>query len=420
MSTPRNSRQIALAATAFLGAVLLAGCSTVDSGGDTGGEAVAAPGVTDTTITLGTIQSLTGSFAAGAQAQLAGAQLYWDQANEAGGVCDGRTVELLPRDHAYDPQKAVSAYSDIREQIFAIQLSTGTSMTAAIAPQMESDGMSAVAMSFSPDILGNDSILVPGTTYDVDMINAVDYLVEENTLAKGDSIGYIYFQGDFGGPGFEGATFGAEKHGITVTGYQIDPTVTDLTQQVSAIAAAGSKAIFISASPPLLANAAGIAATQGLDVPIIAPTPTFVPQLLDSPAGKDIAERVIVVSPYNAWSADDAAVTALRDAFVETADATAQQFVIAGYSAAKLMRSALDSACEAGPLTREGLLAAFGDVDQFAMEGLSVDLSYTDRSVPPSLENYILHADLEAEGGLVPLHDGPFKGSNAQPLLKGK
>lgn len=414
MSSSRTTRSFSLIATALLGTGLLAGCSTVEPSTE-GGEGAAVPGVTDSTITLGTIQSLTGGFAAGAQAQLAGAQLYWDQANADGGVCD-RTVELLPRDHAYDPQKAVSAYADIREQIFAIQLSTGTAMTAAIVPQMETDVVSAIPMSFSPDLLGNESVLVPGTTYDIEMLNAVDFLVEEGTLKKGDSIGYIYFQGDFGGPGFEGATFAGEKQGITVEGYQIDPTVTDLSSQISTIAANGNKAIFMSVSPPLLANAVGVAATQGLDVPFVVPTPTYVPQLLDSPAGADIAERVIVGSSYPAFADESPAITKLRDTFEPTEEATAQQFIIAGYAAAKMMDSALESTCEAGPLTREGLRETFASIKEFNQDGLSVDLSYVNRDESPALSTYFSHASKDAVGGLTPMSDGAFKGKNSQQL----
>lgn len=409
-----HARPLALAAATALGVGMLAGCSTVEPLERSPGEAV--PGVTEDTIALGAILSLTGTFAAGAEAQLAGANLYWEQISANGGVCDGRSVEIIARDHAYDPQKAVSAYSDIREDIFAVQLSTGTAMTAAIASQMETDVVSAIPMSWSPDLLGIESILIPGTTYDIDMVNAVDYLVQEGTLGEGDSIGYIYFQGDFGGPGLEGATFAAEQHGIEVSSYEIDPSVTDLTQQITDIAAAGSGAIFMSVSPPLLANAAGVAATHGLDVPIVVPTPTFVPQILDSPAGADIAERVMVVSPYNAWSADDEAVVRLQDTF--DSDDAPQQFVLAGYAAAQLMHSAIDSTCSSGDLTRDGLATAFANVDQFSMDGLSVDLSYSDRSTPPSLQNYILHADLDAEGGLVPLTDEPFQGENAQAILE--
>ncbi|MEO7125528.1 MAG: ABC transporter substrate-binding protein [Nakamurella sp.] len=413
---------------AVLGAGLVTACSTTGAAGSdstnqssSGGAAASAPGVTPTTITLGALLALTGTFAAGAKAQLAGAQLYWNDINANGGVCDGRTVKITARDHEYDPQKAVTAYSDIHDDILGIQLLTGTPMTEAVADQMAQETVSAIPMSWSPDLLGKDSILVPGTTYDIDMVNAVDYLVKDGTLADGNSIGYVYFQGDFGGPGLKGAEFAAKKHNITVKSFQVDPSVTDLSSQVSEMAKDGVKAIFMSVSPPMLANAAAVSHTQGLDVPIVVPSPTYVPELLSSSAAEQVAARVMVVSSYNAWTADTPGLQKLRDQYKKSGEKSdPQQFFIAGYAAASMMHAALDSACSKGALTRESLKDAFANVKSFAMDGLSVDLSYHDRKAPASLSDYILHADKDAVGGLKPVTDTPFQGEDAQAFLASK
>jgi ABC-type branched-subunit amino acid transport system substrate-binding protein len=407
---------LAFASAAILTAGLLAGCTTVQPDPTEDG-----PGVTDDTITLGALSALTGTFAAGATRQLAGAELYWDQVNGKGGVCDGRTVKILARDNGYDPQKTVTAYSDISSQILAVQLLTGTPMTQAVAPQMEADSVSAIPMSWSPALLGEKSILIPGTTYDLDMVNAVDYLLDEGTLKEGDRIAYIYFGGDFGEAGLAGATFAAEQHGISVDPFQVDPTVSDLTAQITQIQSSGDAAIFMSANPPLLANAAAVSDTQGLDIPIIVPTPTFVPELLSSPAADQIAERVIVVSPYNAWAADDDAIKFLRDEFDKSGDdGTPQQFFIAGYAAASLMHSAIEAACKAGPLTRETLKEQFASATTFAMKGLSVDLDFSDRSVPAATGDYLHHVDKDADGGLTPLVTEPYTGDDVDAFLQSK
>lgn len=411
-----RKKALALAAVSCLGSGLLAGCTTTSSGGG-GGDNAAVPGVTSKTITMGALLSLTGTFAAGAKAQLAGAQLYWDQVNAADGVCDGRQVKIVARDHGYDPQKTVTAYSDIHDDVLAIQLLTGTPMTQAVEPQMEQDSVSTIPMAFSPDLLGNDSILIPGTTYDIDMVNAVDYLVKEGKLKKGDKIGYVYFQGDFGGAGLKGATYAAKQQGISVAPFQVDPSVTDLSSQINQMAKDDVKAIFMSVSPPLLANGAALSSTRGLDVPIVVPSPTYVPELLSSPAADQIAKRVIVVSSMNAWSADAPGVNELRAQYKKSdKEADPQQFFILGYAAASLMDDALKATCSDGPLTREGLKKAFASITNFDLNGLGVNLSYTDRSVPPSLSDYILKADKDAVGGLTPLMSEPFKGENAKPL----
>lgn len=421
---PRSltKKVLALTAASLMGVGLFAGCSTTDDGGGGGGGGGSAnvPGVTDTAIELGNLLALTGPFAPGSKAQLAGATLYWDQVNAEGGVCDGRSVQLQARDHAYDPQKAVTQYSAIRNDVFAIQLLTGTAMTEAVSPQMEKDDVVSIPMSWSPDLLDKPSILIPGTTYDVDMINAVDYLLKEGTIKKGDNLAYMYFQGDFGGPGVEGAKYAAEKNGLTLNEYQVNPT-SDLTSEINQIKAKGSAAIFMSVNPPLLAKAANLSASAGMTVPIVVPTPTFGPELLGTSAADNLAARVLVVSPYNAWSGESDGMKALRESYEKAGDTeTPQQFYIAGYAAASLMHSALESTCKSGDLTRANLAKEFANIKSFEMDGLSVDLSYTDRSVPPALSDYILKVDKDAVGGLTPLMPEPFKGDDAKPLLTGK
>ncbi len=419
MQRARVRTAAVLATTALLASGLLAGCTSTNSAGS-GASSAAVPGVTSKDITLGALIPLTGAFAAGAKASLVGVNLYWDSINASGGVC-GRDVKVIARDTAYDPQKTVTAYAAVNTQILGIQLLTGTPTTEAVLPQLSQDDMVAVPMSWSPDLLGKSSLPIPGATYDVDMMNAVDYLLKTGDLKKGDTIGYIYFQGDFGSAGLAGAQYAAKIHDITVDPYQVDPTVTDLSSQVSQMATAHTSAIFISASPPLLANAAALSHTDGLDVPIVVPTPTYVPQLLASPAADQIAGRTIVVSSYNAWTADAPGIKELRAAFKKSGETSdPQQFDIAGYSAANLMHGALTAACKNGPLTRASLKKAFAAIDGADMNGLSVDVSYRDRTAPPSLEDYILKADKNAVGGLTPLLDEPYKGADTKPLLKGK
>jgi ABC-type branched-subunit amino acid transport system substrate-binding protein len=397
---------------ALLGTIALGLCLTGTATANT-------PGVDSKTITVGAILSLTGVFASGAKAQLAGARLYWNKVNNNGGVCNGRKVKIIARDHHYNVQKAVTAYSDIHNRILAVQLLTGTPMTKAIASRMESESVVALPMSWSPELLGRKSILIQGTTYDVDMVNAVDYLVKEGVLKKGGSIGYVYFPGGFGGAGLKGAQFAAKKHGISVKAFQVTPSVSDLSSQIHKMAGAKVDAIFMSVSPPLLANAAAVSHSAGLDVPIVVPTPTFVPALMKSSAAAQINGRVMVVSPYDAWSADLPATKKLRAEYRKSDEkADPQQFVISGYVAAKIMHSALKKVCANSKLTRENLLRAFSKVESFELHGLAVNVSYQDRSTPPSLKTFILKADKDATGGLVPVADHPFKGKSVQSYIK--
>src|SRR5438309_1324740 len=105
MSVPR-----ALAAGAAV-IVLTAGCG---SGADTAVKT--GPGVTDSTITLGVLGDLSGSFGTLGKAILQGNQLYVDKLNAAGGIC-GRKVQLTVSDHGYSTQKAVDLYARMEPNV---------------------------------------------------------------------------------------------------------------------------------------------------------------------------------------------------------------------------------------------------------------------------------------------------------------
>ncbi|MDP3166649.1 MAG: ABC transporter substrate-binding protein, partial [Hydrogenophaga sp.] len=79
-------------------------------------QKVAPPqGVSNTEITLGSIQDLSGPLASpGKQARL-GMLLAVDEINEQGGV-NGRKLKLIVEDAAYDPKKAVLAAQKLVNQ----------------------------------------------------------------------------------------------------------------------------------------------------------------------------------------------------------------------------------------------------------------------------------------------------------------
>ncbi len=383
------------------------------------GVMAAAPGVTAKDINLGAILPLTGVFAAGGKAQLAGYHLYWNRVNKKGGICDGRTVHIIARDHHYNVQKAVTAYSDIRGQIFAIQGITGTPMTKALVPRMNARNIVGVENGFSPVVLGKRSVLIPGSTYDVDMVNAVDYLVKKGVLKKGDTMGYVYFPGGYGGAGLKGAKYAAKEHGIDVLEYQVTPSVSDLSSQIHKMASAEVNAIFMSVSPSLLANAAAVSHTAGLDVPIVVPAPNFVPALMDSSAADQIDGRVLVASAYNAWSADTLAMKKVRKLYAKSDQKVEpQQFILLGYVGAMIMHYALQKVCDQGELTRQSLIDAFSKIESFDLHGLAVNVSYQKRSVPPSTKTYITKAKKGVAGGLVTIMDHPFEGKDIQSYIE--
>ncbi|KQX67450.1 MULTISPECIES: ABC transporter substrate-binding protein [unclassified Streptomyces] len=394
---------------AALAALLVAatGCSSKadgDSGSDSADGVKSGPGVTAKTIRLGALTDLTGPYATLGKSIVQAQQLWADETNAAGGICD-RKVEIVVKDHGYDVQKAVTAYADLSPDVVALPQVIGSPVVAALLDDIERDHLLTFPQAWAASLLGKDSVQVMGTTYDIDMITAVDFLTRTKGLAKGDSIGHVYFEGDYGANALEGSTWAAGKAGLKVVPQKIKATDTDLTAQVSALSKAGVKAVLISAGPAQTASLVGVAASRGLKVPVVSSAPGYAPQLLKTPAAPALLGLLNVVSAAPAVSSDLPGVQKMVTAYGKKYPASpVDSGVLSGYNAAQLLGADLKKACAAGSLAREDVVKAHRG-QKSVDTGLGSPQDFSDVSRPAALSTYVLKPDAKAVGGLVGLED---------------
>src|SRR5690554_2075426 len=86
----------------------------------TGTSYANAPGITDDTIKIGILGSLSGPFAIFGTGNLAGATLAFEQVNAEGGI-HGRKLEWISLDDESSPPKGIAAYKRLvdSEGVFA-------------------------------------------------------------------------------------------------------------------------------------------------------------------------------------------------------------------------------------------------------------------------------------------------------------
>lgn len=392
-------------AVAMLLAGVVAGCGGKGddeqaAGGGEAGALKTGPGVTDSTITLGLLTDVSGVFAALGKPVVQGTQLYWEDQNAAGGVCD-RRVELTVKDHGYDPQKAVVLYRELSSEVAALQQMLGSPMTAALLPTLKRDSMLSMLAAWPSGLLGEDVIGIVGATYDIETENGLDFVMKSGKLKQGDKIGHIYFEGDYGESGLEGSKRFAAANGMTVVEQKIKATDEDMSGQVSALKRQGVKAVALSTSPAQTASAVGVGAAQGLTVPYVGNGPTWDPALLKSPAAEAVKALLFVSSslaPFSkAGPAPEKAAAAFTKAHAKETPKASVQF---GWAHGRLMYETLDKACENQDLSREGIVKAFHELSALDLEGLTAGpLDYTRLGESPSTATHITQP-AEVPGGL--------------------
>ncbi|MFJ7295874.1 ABC transporter substrate-binding protein [Streptomyces collinus] len=405
-TAPRTRTLLATA----LAALLLAGTGCSSKAGSPGSTADGAdgiktgPGVTGKTIRLGALTDLTGPYATLGKSIVQAQQMWADEVNARGGICD-RRVEIVVKDHGYDVQKAVTAYADLSQDVVALPQVIGSPVMAALLDDIERDKVLTFPQAWAASLLDRDAVQVLGTTYDIDMIAAVDFLTRTKGLAKGDTIGHVHFEGDYGANALEGSRWAAKKAGLKLSGQKIKATDTDLSAQVSALRKEGVKAILISAGPAQTASLVGVAASRGLKVPVVSSAPGYAPQLMKTPAAPALAAMLNVVSAAPAVSSELAGVRKMVAAYKKKyPDSLVDSGVLSGYSAAQLMGTDLKKACENGSLAREDVVKAHRSQSGVDV-GLGTAQDFSDKAQPANTSTYVHKPDAKAVGAAVNVED---------------
>lgn len=375
--------------------------SSGSSGAPASGEVKTGPGVSADKIRLGVLTDTSGVFAGLGGPLTDGNRAFWREQNAKGGVCE-RKVTLSVKDHGYDPQKAVAQYREMKDDILAFNQLLGSPITAALIPSLQADEMVSALASWASPLTANPNILITAATYDVEMINGVDRMVEDGTLKKGDTIGHVFFEGEYGENGLAGSKFAAEKQGLKLVEQKIKPTDTDLSGQVAALRRDGVKAILVNTGPKQMASIAGVAAASGLDVPILGSGPAFDPALLATPAAPALIKNVTLVAGTAPYSSDAPGVKEATAAYEKNfPKGDKKSSVLAGYAESRLMYEVLTKACENKDLSRAGLQKALRGLEGVDLEGIVAgSLTYSKLGQPPSREVYFSTVDKSVPGGL--------------------
>ena len=401
-----------MAAAAVALALLTTGCSSkAETGSDGGsGDVATDVGVDGSTITLGVLTDLTGVFAALGKDITNGHTVYWKSAK----ICDKYSVKLDVQDTGYVPQQGVQLYSSIKSDVLAMQQTIGSPINAALAKDYEADKIVNFPSAWGEKLTDIPGTGVPGPTYDVEISNGYDYLFKQGLLKEGDTVGHIYFEGEYGETGLEGTTYVAKQQKLKVVEAQIKATDQDMSAQVSQFKARGVDAIALTVAPGQTASVAAAAQAQGLDVPILGSNPVFAPGLLQGPTAAWLKSHLYVAAPVATFDRQPDLYKKYLAAYPDTKNPSLG--VILGYGLSEIMKQVLDAACKDGDLTRAGVLKAFQGLKNIDTGGLIVPIQAFTLHRSPSLQSYI-YRPADVNGGAKVVQEA-FEGQFAPGLAE--
>ena len=292
---------------------------------------------------------------------------------------EGWTVELVERDHGYNPQESVQAFQEIADDVLYFATSFGTPPTMPLVEDATGRNITIFPASLESGLAENEVTPPIGSPYKVEAHQAVDWAVEDG----GDelSLGIIYQGDDYGQDGLDGVNEAAEHHGIDVAAaVEIAPGETDVTGPVTQLAEAGATHVVLTTLPSATGPILGTAAQLDYFPVWLGNTPAWIDQFFN--------EEVLPAATYQnfrwvtgltLWGDDVAGMEDFLAAYEQFGEELHPPdfYLIASYAQGLMGLEAFDRALENGDATRDGYHEALRSIDDYDARGLfpeAVDL----------------------------------------------
>ena len=225
----------------------VAGCLTaaalVASGCGSSGSSSSAPGLTKTSVLIGSHQPLTGPAAPGYSEIAPAAKAFFQYLNAQGGV-NGRKINLIYKDDGYNPTKTVDVTKQLvlQNKVFAIWGGLGTPTHTKVVDFLNSSRV--------PDLFVSSGCPCwdDGNKHPYTFGWQPNYTIEGKVLGQyikqkfpGKKVGVFYQDDDFGQGGLAGLKEQLGSQIASAKPYQ--PTVTTVAPQITAIQKSGAQVL---------------------------------------------------------------------------------------------------------------------------------------------------------------------------------
>jgi branched-chain amino acid transport system substrate-binding protein len=363
----KEFRRTMAVATAGVLALTAAGCGGVVGGGDDGGGG----GGDDGPIKIGILADLTGATGDVGTPYNEGMLAYVDHLNAEGGI-DGREIEALSNDYAYEVPEAERLYKQyVSEGVVAIQ-GWGTGDTEALVQDVARDELPFISASYAEPLTNPEEApynFIVAATYSDQMRIALDWIASENE-GEHSEVAVFHHDSPFGTApvadgeewiGEQGYDMGYQPYAMTATANYVG--------LLSQAKRQGAKYIVIQNVSSPAAQVAKDIAAQNLDMQIVCLN-WCADNLFIRTAGDQAADGHTMVQPFAPPVAEAEGLTVVNDYLAEQGSSLEEVLGIhfaQGWYAMHVMTEAIRHVIEegdevTGPAIKEAL-ETMGPID---------------------------------------------------------
>lgn len=293
---------------------------------------------------------------------------------------EGWKLELVEKDHGYNPQQSVQLYKELRDQVLFVATSFGTPPTLPLIEDFKKDDVMAFPASLSSQMAANEHTPPLGASYAVEAMRAMDWAVESAGGAEKVKAAIVYQRDDYGEDGVTGWKKAAAHHKVTIVSEQtIKPTDQDFTAVIKALKDAGATHVLLTVLPSATPGLLGTAAKMQFAPTWIGQTPSWV-DVFFAKLPAPLVGKFYWVTSFAYWGEDVPGMKdflAIWDAHGKGTMGEPDFYVLASYVQGLAQAEALKRAIEANDVTRAGFKKALHSMTDWNAGGLipAVDLS---------------------------------------------
>ena len=286
---------------------------------------------------------------------------------------EGWKIELVQKDHAYNPAKAQQGFDAIKNDVLFVGLSFGTPTTLPLRPFLAKDNLVAFPASLSSLMASNKHTPPTGPSYIVEASRAMDWVVASSGGADKVKAGIIYQQDDYGKDGYKGWTDAAKAHGVALVAERaVKPGQKSMAAEVTALKNAGATHIYLAILPSNTAKLLGTAAAMKFMPNWIGATPSWLDAFFAHPK----LPAAVFTNYYWAnglpyWGEKVPGMDAFINA-VKTHGKGARPdfYLLMSYIQGLMSVEAAKRAIASGDLTRAGYLKSLSGIKDFTAGGM--------------------------------------------------
>jgi ABC-type branched-subunit amino acid transport system substrate-binding protein len=354
------------------------------------------------TIRMGALNDESGPAAAIGKPYAIGKRILAAQVNAGGSglLPDGWKVELVEKDHGYDPARSQQSFDAIKDDVLFIGTSFGTPATLPLRPFLQKERIVAYPASLSSQMAEHELTPPAGPEYSVEAMRAVEWAAETAGGADTVKAGIIYDQSDYGTDGLKGFEKATAAHSIAVAGKRaIKPGQKDFTADITELKQQGATHVVLAILPSSSGPVLGTAAKMQFGPTWIGLTPSWIDAFFAHPklpAPVFANFHWVTGMPY--WGEDVPGMKGFLAAFEKHGKAAGGRpdfYTLMSYLQGVMALEAAKRAIEARDVTREGYVKALHGIEDYTAGGMLQPISLDKVPYVVSTRVRILKPDFE-------------------------